>query len=415
MDDGSGAKEFFIKGINYSPVPVGDGIWEGPPTPLGDYLYTTPQGDPVWEAVWGGDLSNMRNELKVNTLKTYFTWPWEPPTDITTWKTVIARACRTHTAFLDACYNNGNNPIYVFMGVALDAMNLFDNASPNLEDDYFNFYLAVVDKLSQLYANHPAIIGFFLGNEMNNADRCQSANFWEKNFQFADTAKKNAPNKLAVQGFYNDPNLFTYTFASNGQTYKVPEEYIKHYDAWMINVYNGKTFDPFWRRYQQQVLDAGYTNAGLILGEMGVPAGTLSQDKTTAIELPDSAEAVIPYLQSLWQDLLAHKQINSGGLFFEYCDEWWKNLPNDPTSPPVYIHDNPLTKNNFAFPGDYWAPRWWGLYSATPNGRTAKQGSWDANNNRPYPADILSPRASVKAIGQLACPQLDLTQIVYEE
>lgn len=343
--------------------------------------------------------------MGINVLKTYFTWPWPPPPDIRTWKTVIQKPPQDHKTFLDACQENG---VYALLGVALDAGNIFDNADPTLAADFKGFYLAVVDKLTQQYADHPAVMGFVLGNEMNNPDRCQRQDFWSINSEFAQVAKKNAPDKLILQAFQNDPALFTYKapYKKDGtvQTLTVPEIYWLNYNVWGLNVFNGKTFFPFWSRFKSQIVNTPY-NLPLIMTECGVPAGTNDPvDKTgsqgaKAVELPDNAAAVATYLESLWNDLIANKDIVSGATFFEYTDEWWKGNGSGPC-----VHDVGSDGAGSAFPGKWWEPAWWGFYSIAPNGRTCADGPWDNAHNRPYPPDILTARAAVATMKGLKLP-----------
>jgi hypothetical protein len=86
-----------IKGINYSPVPIG--VMPGDP-PYGDYFV------PAYSNVWTPDIQNMR-AAGVNAIKLYAGNPGlnaGAPGSAGNWK-----------QFLDACYNGGSNPIYVVM------------------------------------------------------------------------------------------------------------------------------------------------------------------------------------------------------------------------------------------------------------------------------------------------------------
>jgi hypothetical protein len=86
-----------IKGMNYSPVPIG--AVPGNP-PYGDYFV------PADSNVWTPDIQSMR-AAGVNAIKLYAGNPAlnaGQPGSAGNWK-----------AFLDACYNGGTNPIYVVM------------------------------------------------------------------------------------------------------------------------------------------------------------------------------------------------------------------------------------------------------------------------------------------------------------
>ena len=84
-----------IKGMNYSPVPIG--ALPGNP-PYGDYF------TPEYRNVWLPDIESMR-AAGVNAIKLYAGNPAlnaGAPGSSGNWK-----------QFLDTCYNAGTNPIYV--------------------------------------------------------------------------------------------------------------------------------------------------------------------------------------------------------------------------------------------------------------------------------------------------------------
>jgi hypothetical protein len=88
---------FVVKGMNYSPVPIGTAPGF---VPYGDYFI------PYYANVWKPDVDNMR-AAGINVIKLYAGNPdlnAGAPGTAGNWK-----------AFLDYCYNGGNKPIYVVM------------------------------------------------------------------------------------------------------------------------------------------------------------------------------------------------------------------------------------------------------------------------------------------------------------
>ena len=128
-----------IKGINYSPVPIG--VMPGDP-PYGDYFV------PEYSNVWTPDIQNMR-AAGVNAIKLYAGNPGlnaGAPGSAGNWK-----------QFLDACYNGGSNPIYVvmFSYVQGDVIAAGGAAYQQYITDYQNLVGST--------ATHPAILGYCVG------------------------------------------------------------------------------------------------------------------------------------------------------------------------------------------------------------------------------------------------------------
>ena len=76
----------------------------------------------------------------------------------------------------------------------------------------FPFYTATAAKLAELYGNHPAVMGFCLGNEQNNQTRIVRADFWDGLAGMAQAVRTKAPGKLVMFAMQNDnPYMFTAT------------------------------------------------------------------------------------------------------------------------------------------------------------------------------------------------------------
>jgi hypothetical protein len=384
-------KPAFLAGVCYAPTPIGAATF----TPgIGDWF------TPPWNGIWERDFPLMQ-AAGINNIRTYFFWAWTPPENMANWKQVVAQPPTfDHTAFLDAAQASG---ISVTIGIALDGGNIFDNGSKTLGEDYFQFYLHTAKKLAELYGNHPAVMGFCLGNEQNNQGRIVRASFWDILESMSTAVKTAAPNKLVMFAMQNDnPNMFTATITQSGKT--VPQRFAQIFDVWGINIYAGMSGT--LANYKQYVAAQTDTALPLIVSEWGVPggitdntlppppnppvpAGVPSGRQLTAKEF---SEVISSTMTNDWNAIAANLAFVSGSQWFEWTDEWWKNNWWETTKPVTtpYIQ---VGSKDVAWPED-----WWGLNAIAPNGHPANSGPWDNPQNKPYPPDLLTPRPTLTAL-----------------
>jgi hypothetical protein len=143
-----------IKGMNYSPVPIGTA--PGNP-PYGDYFV------PNYANVWKPDIDKIR-EAGINVIKLYAGNPdlnAGAPGTAGNWK-----------AFLDYCYNGGNKPVFVVM-FSYTQGNVIAQGGAG-----FNDYIRQYDKLVKSTVKHPAVFGYLVGNEIFGGVT-QNAQFWQ--------------------------------------------------------------------------------------------------------------------------------------------------------------------------------------------------------------------------------------------
>lgn len=128
---------FIVKGIGYSPIPIGVEPWSAPP--YGDY-YTADKS-----FVYERDLPLLR-QMAANTIRL---WGWNNTAN--------------HNDFLDKAYNNGVNPIYVIVSFWMRESVYPDISSPaaraRIKADFRN--------MVALHKNHPAVLMWAIGNELN--------------------------------------------------------------------------------------------------------------------------------------------------------------------------------------------------------------------------------------------------------
>lgn len=370
----------FVAGVCYSPTPIGAATYE---PGVGDWF------TPPWNEIWERDFPLMK-AAGINNIRTYFFWAWTPPRDMSTWSTVTsASPTFDHTAFLDAAAQNG---ISVTIGIALPAGDIFDNGDPTSGENFFQFYLATSKKLAELYGSHAAVMGFSLGNELNNPPRVQRPDYWDKLETIAKAVKAVAPDKLLMTCCENDGALFTYKIAGTSLT--VPQRYAQIFDVWGLNIYGDPT--PFLNNFNTDVMPSPDTIRPLIVSEWGIPGGTNvpsgvkgpPDGTATARELTSAEfdQHINNELKPWWQTYKSFSNFVAGTQYFEWTDEWWKN-----SACPPYEHA--------ASKDPTWPEEWWGLNSIAPDpSRTPQEGPWNSKTNTPYPADVLTPRPTLAAL-----------------
>ncbi|HEY5952844.1 MAG TPA: hypothetical protein VIT18_00690 [Terrimicrobiaceae bacterium] len=400
-----------IKGMDYSPVPIG--AVPGNP-PYGDYFV------PEYSNVWTPDLQSMR-AAGVNAIKLYAGNPGlnaGGPGTAGNWK-----------AFLDACYNGGTNPIYVvmFSYIQGDVIAAGGAAYNQYVTDYQNLVASTV--------THPAILGYCVGNEIFGGGVTSNATFWTNFGLLLDAAKAAAPQ--GVIPFLMTATNDDYTPADAWPAIKQGEASgrLNNLDAWGINIYRGPVFggagNSAFLQYQQLMAQLNKTKP-LILGEWGTPhstrpasvppsqpgyygaTGTTGPTGVAPINLdtiPQSqmgqgqpyfaATTTSQFLTTQWQTIKANvgagtNQVCVGGFIFDWCDEYWKG--NDPN---VQQGGPDQGFNGGAFAGGYWDEAWFGITSAVDQ---SAYGSGQPNINRTPFAAYAAVQAFYTSVTHLASP-----------
>ncbi|HVN69467.1 MAG TPA: hypothetical protein VMU38_07465 [Candidatus Binatia bacterium] len=314
----AGAVKFFIKGLVYSPVPIGTTV--GDPPILDDALRDANR------PIWSRDLPLMR-AAGANAIHVYNVVP--PPYDEKTGPI---------SQFLDAAWNNNKKPVYVLMSIYFHGDKLLDNGAVQaLAKQYHD--------LDQKYAKYPAVLGVTISNEIADANFLQNPTWW---------ANFNIVAKAAKQGFVDggDGDKIVTTSEPDGNigAVKAGEKYNAAVDVWGINIYRGRTFTNLFDQIRQ------YTKKPVIFTEYGASAAYHPAWKNTydwrngknqlggcqpgerdgpkdriVAELPKSGNPGMDGLVDLvWNNgrLLADgfndSGVVSGGFYFEWTDEWWK-------------------------------------------------------------------------------------------
>jgi hypothetical protein len=410
--NGSTVSPFRIKGVCYSPCPIGGS--NNNAANIGDWFWDsyTDNGTTItsWEQTWTNDLQNIK-ALGVNTIRVYCMLGTQLPE---TWNSGIVY---THQKFLDACYDNG---IYVLVGFPLPTQ-LFDQGEvPSPSQAWWENNLKTT--IAAL-AVHPAVMGFTIANEVDNGavdtygPSSNKAYWWGQVQAMASIAKAAAPGKLVGIANHDDPGICSNCAEEMAQCTNI--------DFWGVNTYQPQSFSSV---FGSSTIPHGYAKLSgaalkpVLLTEYGFPSTTRKTENTLhpekIISNTETQQNVANILNAMMPQAYA-EQLNLGVCYFEYCDEWWNqseyNIPAGvlcPAATGPYAPNggntgasNLVPPNDYTwfggpvacgFPNYYWDNDGFGLYSvAVGAGRDPSQ-PWDNANNAPAtPLDTRTARLPV--------------------
>lgn len=426
------AEEFLIRGVAYSPAPIGYSNKNGPG--FGDLFWDTPGGFLDFERVWKRDIETIRS-LGFNTVRTYSLIANFINNDgsiprreqITQPGSLLVRQ---HTKFLDEAWNNGHNPIFVIVGIPMPDLIYvkpsFDNpGNANAIRFWDDNFTATVQQLK----NHPAVIGFTIFNEIGGqpdyySDATRATHYWGQVKKYSERAKSIAPDKLVGWAFNDDP-----VFASSTVEYR--KRFAQAIDFYGVNAFQAEqlnsTLDP-WKATLQ-----GSAARPVILTEFGLPAtgrrdtstvkpyvepGLATARNTIAAREGVAASAVMPpstdvnflnlftrnseaSVLSIYADETTIKKtaqavgrlipeafkasIVAGLVYFEWSDEWWKQdayvdfLLTSQGNRAVSLVTLRIDRQEgtgataIAFPNGYWDEEGFGLNAIALDRRSADQ------------------------------------------
>jgi hypothetical protein len=389
-------ENFFARGVCYSPVP-----WGGNPNwePYGDFMF------PPWNGIWERDLPAMRR-CGINMIRTYNI------------QNVANGNPQDHEEFFDACWNGGLDPIYVLVGFgALNSLAAYTpwQASEPVRQAAETAFL----DMATAYGGLPAVMGFILGNEVNNADTIGNADFWAWIDALAISTKSAAPDKLTLMALVDD----------SMNSVRAGDALVPNLDLWGTNSYRGiiepasaNNFDNLWSTF------AAASAKPLIVTEWGAPAsghdaqGDLAFTAEIAADLNTYvsghyADTVFNSVATTGRGGSANPNAGSwapvcaGSAYFEWTDEWWKLDAAYPDVKCPATVQNPGLSRNAAFPGGWGDEECFGLNAIRPAGpdparRSAPNpggcpGPWNFESNTPYPPDELLPRESLATLSKL--------------
>jgi len=318
---------FTIKGVGYSPVPIGDDPETMPP--YGDYFTSD------YSSIYDRDLPLLR-DVGANTVRL---WNWNNIAD--------------HFDFLEKAYNGGVNPTYVIAGYRIDSgLDIDPNSSNNVREQLKADFREMV----AVHKKHPAILMWAIGNGLN-ADGMYGSNldnlFSLINEMAAEAHAEEGSNYHPVTTALVDVDMINII-----STYDTS---IPTLDIWAANVYRGNTFGSLFNDYK-----AVSTKPFVIL-EYGIDAyDNVHKNEYEKIGIPYQAD----YAEALWKEIATNSDICIGGSIVEYSDEWWKgkfstDLGCTDIDPEVHgICGYAMSSH----PDGYSNEEWWGLMRIIDNG-----------------------------------------------
>lgn len=384
-------KPFFAQGVCYFPLPAGN---ESSKPPYGDYFYNFPGQDPVWKPFLDRDLPRMR-AAGVNLIRLYSMWAWAGQDFVVAPLNVDKTRTLSHQGFMDMAYGGGSQPMYVLVNVFIEAGRWAD---PSYQAQIEDVYRQLATELK----DHPAVMGFMVGNELNGEATRGNPQFWQWIDHLARIIKEIAPDKLTTMALVDDGLLSI--DRANEVAPRQNGTVMPHLDVWGINNYRGDMNsgfgDAFWSSYRTK------TTKPILMTEWGAPASRHDPDVAFSAggvpaELPDRARDQATYLRNHYNDMVDHSTINggvsSGGALFMWADQWDKQ--ECPTCSPSTQDGS--SNSTGGFPGKWWDEEWFGIHGLVKDPSRPFAENWDVAANRPYSPDTLVPRAAYDTIKTL--------------
>jgi hypothetical protein len=400
----NGSKAPLIKGVVYSPTPIG-GSYDI--EPHGDF-YIGGEGEPSyfqWAPWWKPDIDAMA-DAGVNGIRTYSWFLWMPtPQNMAAAKAGdLPEIERDHTKFLDYCQKKG---ITVLMGVGWNPVD-FPLKAVNRGNGFKEFYIENCRAIAKEYGNHPAVLGLVLGNEVDNG-----ATFAGDNYDqylaimngCADAAAEAGlkGNKIILPALHDNPFAYGNEDADGSPVMRkhVQADLSKSFTATGINTYRGPN-GILPQEYKEFLIDGKKIDRPLLITEWGSPYSMRVSGQGAEIT-GDMVKTHGDWVRGCWKQFSdsASFPFLAGGYYFEWTDEWWK-APEIKDGNQRGQHDfNPESSRNDAFPGRYNDEAWYGVNGvAVSNGRDPMV-YWDAGANTPKAPDRRIQRNTYKVLQEL--------------
>ncbi len=172
------------------------------------------------------------------------------------------------------------------------------------------------------YRDHPGIVGWVLGNEVNVSRYYRVAEFPTIASVMAATEQaaalvKRLDGSHPVFASYGDPDIDAPELRLADTRHWV-EDVCPSVDAWLLNVFRGPSFGALFDQW------ASITTKPMALGEFGIDAWN-----QTLGALDERTQA--DWDLGLWHEVLRNQTtaggVISGGMLVSFVDEWWKVAP----------------------------------------------------------------------------------------
>ena len=433
-----------LQGVCYAPSPIG--FFSATSPSLSDLFwdnYSPSAGNTVygWQVLWGSisqyvapptvfrnDIDTIRNTLGCNSIRVYAMLNQQLNNAGTGFDSQVF----THQMFLDYCFNNGNNPVFVL--ITLTPPTFVFQAQVAATPPTAAEWQANISAMIAEVGPNAGVLGFLVMNELDQEGSAFNQNpstpnsdtdyFYNAAQTYIGLCKTPFPNKLCGWAAHDSPQLLSYMVNnSNTQTSTVYAQQLADFDFWGVNTYqsatldsvlgpqvisNGLTFAQLPSAYQKPVI---FTEIGYPAGEHVTDNGPLSDTATaqgraaevltrvyteafsnSAPPSPNPSYSPNPpdYSQATTPVSVPYPQILVGAFYFEYSDEWNKGGNNS-------VDGNGNWAWNANATQDPNRPNGWddeasfGLYSGA-------LGADVAPNRNPYPPNSGGPAAPVDTL-----------------
>jgi len=197
-------------------------------------------------------------------------------------------------------------------------------------------------------ANHPAMLGWLVGNE------------WNYNGLYVGLSATAARDRLnEVMGLIRtvDSRLPIVNVYGELPSREVIDA-MPLTDIWGINAYRGLTFGDLFTQY------ASRTTKPMMLGEYGADAWNALTPAEDQAAQALATEALTAEIHAHWS---GSGGVAVGGSIFEWCDEWWKDGAGRADTHDV----GGIAPGGGPYPDRTFNEEWWGLVDIERNPRAA--------------------------------------------
>ncbi|CAG9243318.1 exported hypothetical protein [Paraburkholderia unamae] len=440
-----------IRGVAYSPSPVGYNVKDGPA--LGDLFwdsFSTQNNGNIdlynWYSLWGegvlqgtasqcggsncvarNDLKNLKN-MGVNTIRVYAMLDRQLPNGAVTLP--LTGHQFSHSAFLQRCADLG---IQVLVDIPMPSIMFKQNEYVNADPNLIKFWEQNLQETVSELKDNPVVMGFDIMNEQDGDpygfNSNQSAGtptndfYYEQSIKYASMIKQIAPSKLVGWAIHDDPTQLRWA-ANNqfsagalaGRTYLA--ELAKVFDFWGLNTYQSEILDPVLGKTADTQKSVNMSYAELpgsmqhpvIFTEFGWPGTGRQGDQASgglyvSTATDQNLAKKITQMYSLAYGS-TYQNVFAGAFFFSYAEEWWKggNQSTAQGDPNNWRTTTSVTVPIPTFPNHWNDEAGYGLYTVTQQGKKNSLSPW-CGSGPCLPADTLGGlQYSIDALHQIYDP-----------